>query len=511
MTAAQRLATNGIPTSPDTHDDDIAVINPITGALVGRVPNTPPEAVQAAVERARQAQKAWAARSIQERGAVLRRWGDMLWADRHNAMKILRSETGKVDTGAYLEVMAVGLTLDYYVPNAPRILSPKRRTPLFPGIQYGTVYYRPYGVVGMISPWNYPLYLALTDAIPALLAGNTVVFKPSELTPHILLYAVDLMHRAGVPQDVAQVVTGAGATGGALVEHVDYIAFTGSTATGRRVAMRAAERLIPFSLEMGGKSPMIVLADADLERAATGVFVGGVENAGQMCISIERIYVEAPIYDAFVDRVKAHAARLTIGAGDGFDVHVGSMTTERELLRSERHIADALAKGATLLSGGRRRPDLGPLFFEPAILVNVDHTMDVMREETFGPVLPIMKVRDVEEALRLANDSIYGLSSTVWTRDLRRGEQLAARIEAGDVGINRAALQTGSMRMPWGGRKQSGMGRRNGPEGLLRYVTPQSVIVDRMILSKPSLTLLDPLTHTGLLLMRRVRRVLPFV
>ncbi|MDX1990991.1 MAG: succinic semialdehyde dehydrogenase [bacterium] len=507
MAVAERTTSSGAVPSAN----QIAVKNPVTSEVIGHIPVTPPDEVRAAVDRARHAQKAWGALTVKERAAMLRHWGDLLWDDHRNAMRIIRDETGKVDTGAYLEVLGIIMTLDYYVPHAPRILKPQRRNPIFPGIQYAKVHYKPYGVVGMISPWNYPFFLPLTDAIPALIAGNTVVFKPSEITPFSVLYAIDLMHKAGIPRDVVQVVTGDGSTGAALVDEVDYIAFTGSTPVGKKIAVRAAERLIPYSLELGGKDAMIVLRDANIDMAAAGVFVGGVENAGQMCISVERVYVEDAIYDQFLARVQHYANELVVGAGDGLDVHVGSMTNERELTRVERHVEDALAKGAKLIHGGRRRPDLGPLFYEPAVLVDVDHSMAVMREETFGPVIPIMRVRDAEEALRLANDSEYGLSGTVWTRDFKRGEEIAQRMETGDVGINRAAAQSGSLRLPWGGRKQSGVGRRGGPEGLLRYVSTQTIIVDRMIGSKPGLTLLDPVTHQAMLAMRRLRRMFPYI
>mgnify|MGYP000423045753 CR=1 FL=1 len=490
--------------------EKIEVTNPVTGAVIGAIHKSTREEVRAAVERARKAQQGWAAMSVKERGALIRRWGDLLWEDQRNAMKIIRDESGKNDTGAYAEIIFIDNYVNYYVQHAPRLLAPKRRPPAFPLIQWAKVYYKPWGVVGMITPWNYPLGLSLCDAIPALIAGNAVVFKPSEITPFSTLYAIDLMHKAGIPRDVVQVVTGDGSTGAALVDLVDYVGFTGSTAVGRKVAVNAAERLIPYSLELGGKDAMIVLQDANVDLAASGVFIGGTENAGQMCISVERVYVEDPIYDRFVERVRHFAGQVNIGSGDGYDVHVGSLTNEREMLRVERHIQDAVDKGAQLLSGGKRRPDLGPLFFEPAVLVNVDHSMDVMREETFGPIIPIMKVKDADEAIRMANDSEYGLSGSIFTRDLKRGEQLATRIDTGDIGVNRAAAVAASPKLPWGGQKNSGVGRRGGPEGLLRFVSTQSVLVDRQIGTKPALALLDPLTLNFLKLMRTVRRVLPF-
>jgi succinate-semialdehyde dehydrogenase / glutarate-semialdehyde dehydrogenase len=498
---------NGTPADVE----QIPVTNPITEERIGEVANTPPEGVQAAVERARDAQVYWSALSVEERARILRKWGDLIWQDQQNAVRIIREETGKNDTGAFIEVLGIDSTVTYYTNQASKLLKPKKRTPAIPLLQWGRVYYKPYGVVGFITPWNYPFLLAMIDLIPALIAGNTAVIKPSEITPYSTLYAVEMLYKAGVPKDAVQVVTGKGETGAALVDYVDYVCFTGSTATGRKVAMQAAERLIPYSLELGGKDALLVLEDANVELTAAGVFMGACENAGQMCTSIERVYVEDGIYDRFVERVRHYADELTVSPGDGFDVHVGSLTNERELLRAEEHIRDAIDKGAELISGGKRRPDLGPLFFEPAVLVNVDHSMLVMNEETFGPLIPIMRVQNVDEAVRLANDSPYGLSGSVWTQDLQKGEMIANRLNTGDVTVNRTSAVPASPSMPWGGQKDSGIGRRGGAEGLMRFVTAQSIVVDRQIGAEPALSLLDPTTLTVLKILRRVRRVLPFV
>jgi succinate-semialdehyde dehydrogenase/glutarate-semialdehyde dehydrogenase len=366
-------------------------------------------------------------------------------------------------------------------------------------------------VAGFITPWNYPLNNAFIDLIPALIAGNTVLLKPSEITPHTALYTVELMRKVGIPRDVMQVLTGDGSTGAALIEHVDYISFTGSTAVGRKIAARAAERLIPCSLELGGKDPLIVLKDADIELAASGTLVGALENAGQVCVGIERVYVEDAVYDRFIERIKHYAAQLKLGAEDGIHVHVGSLTNERELLRCEAQVADAVARGAQVVHGGKRRPDLGPLFYEPTVLVNVDHDMEVMREETFGPLIPIMRVKDRDEAIRLANDSQYGLSASVFTKDLRLGEQLATRIESGDVNVNCTQWTFGTASVPMGGVKNSGFGRRNGPEGLMRFVRSQSILIDNQLGSKPNLTLLDPVAINTAYFLRKLRRYIPFL
>ncbi len=489
----------------------MSVKNPITGEQIGILPVMEREAVEAAVSRARAAQPAWEQLGVRARARLLRDWADAMWNDRDHLMALIRRETGKSLPSAFVEVAVLDNITNYYARRAPSILRPQRRGAVFPLVQRTRVYFRPYGVAGFITPWNYPYFNGLSDLIPALIAGNAAVLKPSEITPYVALYAVEVMHKVGVPTDVIQVVTGDGSTGRALVDCVDIIHVTGSTATGRKVAQRAAERLIPCSLELGGKDPLIVLNDANLNAAVAGTLRSALENAGQACISIERVYVEAGIYDAFVERTLEAVREYTVGKEDDLGVCMGCMTNERELLRTEMHIRDAVEKGARVLYGGKRRSDLGALFFEPTILVDVDHTMKVMTEETFGPIVPIMCVRDADEAIRLANDSEYGLSASIYTRDLRRGEQIARRIETGDVAINRPQMVIGTPSLPMGGVKHSGIGRRNGPEGLLRFVQTQSILIDTLIGSKPALTFTDPITLTGFRVMRALRRVLPFI
>jgi succinate-semialdehyde dehydrogenase/glutarate-semialdehyde dehydrogenase len=499
------ITTTQQPVSTDADREPIHVKNPVTGDLLATVPNTGPDGVRAAVERARASQPAWEARGNRGRARFLQLWARALWRDRERLIGVIRSETGKNETGALLELIVLDNVLTYYAHHAPRMLRPRRRGTLFPVVQYARVYYRPFGVAGFISPWNYPYLNALMDAVAALVAGNTVVIKPSEVTPLSALYAVAIAHQVSIPRDALQIITGDGQTGAALVDEVDHISVTGSTATGRTVARRAAERLIPCNLELGGKDPLIVLPDANIDLAATSVLQGALENAGQVCVSTERVY------DQFVDRIIHYAQQLTIGAGDGLDVHVGSMTNARELDRCEAQIADAVGKGARVLTGGQRRPDLGPLFFEPTVLVDVDHSMAVMQDETFGPLVPIMRVHSVDEAVRLANDSIYGLSGAVFTRNLKRGEALARRINSGDISINRTQFVVGTPSLPMGGQKQSGIGRRNGPEGLMRYVNPQSILVDRTWGNRPKLTLLDPFLYGVLMILRTLRRWFPFL
>lgn len=495
----------------DSDREFIDVTNPVTGEVFDRIPVTTPEEVADAVERARFAQKTWGALAVKERAILLRRWADLLWEDQETAMQVIRRETGKPDGGAFLEMMVADSVVNYYYHESAKILKPKGRRTLFPGIQTSRVFYKPHGVVGIISPWNYPFLLPFMDLLPALFAGNTVVLKPSEVTPFSAQYGVDMMYRAGIPRDVIQIVHGDGRTGAALVDEVDYIGFTGSTATGKKVAQRAAERLIPYSMELGGKDPSIVLSDADIDLTAAGLLRGAFENAGQVCISVERAYVEDSIYEPLLDRIQYHAKRLNLGTGDGMDVHVGSMTNERELLRTEAHIKDAVDKGARILSGGNRRPDLGPLFLEPTVLVDVDHSMDIMTEETFGPVLPIMKVSSTREAVRLANDSQYGLSASIFTRNLKRGEEVALQLDTGDVSVNRTQFVVGTPSLPSGGQRDSGVGRRNGPEGLLKYVTSQSILLDNMIGQTTDLALADPVALKLIKLFRVIRRYVPFI
>jgi acyl-CoA reductase-like NAD-dependent aldehyde dehydrogenase len=489
----------------------IKVKNPITEEVIGYIHVTTPEEVRQAAERARAAQPGWAALGVKERARRLQKWADLLWDDQKTAISVIRRETGKNEVGAMLEVMVIDQVVSYYAHHAPRLLKPQTRRSIVPIKQKVRVYYKPYGVAGFITPWNYPLNNAFIDLIPALIAGNTVLLKPSEVTPHTALYTVELMRKAGIPQDVIQVLTGDGSTGAALVDYVDYISFTGSTATGRKIAMRAAERFIPCSLELGGKDPLIVLKDADIDLAAAGTLVGALENAGQVCVSVERVYVEDAVYDSFIERIRHYASQLKLGAEDGIDIHVGSLTNERELLRCEAQVADAVAKGAQVIHGGKRRPDLGPLFYEPTVLVNVDHNMDVMRDETFGPLIPIMRVKDQTEAIRMANDNQYGLSASIFTGNLGLGEQLATQIESGDVNVNCTQWTFGTASVPMGGVKNSGIGRRNGPEGLMRFVRPQSILIDNQLGSKPNLTLLDPLAINTALVLRKLRRWIPLL
>ena len=337
--------------------------------------------------------------------------------------------------------------------------------------------FRPLGLIGVIGPWNYPLTNSFGDCIPALAAGNSVILKPSEITPLTSLLLAEAMRECGLPENVLQIATGRGETGAALVDHVDMIMFTGSTRTGRKVAETAAKRLIPASLELGGKDPMIVLSDADLERAANFAAYYSMQNAGQTCISIERVYVEEPVYDDFVAKVSDKVRALRVGKPEGYgSVEVGAITFPPQLDTIKDHVADAVQKGAHVLTGGQQLPGAGR-FYEPTVLVDVDHTMKIMTEETFGPTLPIMKVRDSEEAVRLANDTPYGLASSIFTKDTKRGEQIARRIEAGATTVNDAMINYAALELPMGGAKASGLGSRHGPGGIRKYCSQQAIVI----------------------------------
>lgn len=457
--------------------DQIPVLAPFTGECLGQVPWMQEDDVVAAISRARSAQPAWAATSVSERARIFLRFHDLVLRHQAELLDQIQLETGKARRHAFEEVADAALVARHYAIHASRYLHPERRRGAVPLLSRTRVHHHPLGVVGVISPWNYPLSLAVTDTVPALLAGNAVVLKPDEKTPFTALLAVELLHRAGLPAELFQIVTGPGpAIGGPLIANVDYLSFTGSTATGRIVAQQAAARLIGCSLELGGKNAMIVLDDADLDAAVDGAVRGAFASAGQLCISIERLYLHTSIHDRFLERFIARTRALRLSPALDYSADLGSLASADQLARVEAHILDAVEEGATILTGGNRRPDLGPLFFEPTILVGVRPGMLAYDRETFGPVVAIYPFTKVDDAIANANDTPYGLNASIWTRDLRRARSLALRIHAGTVNVNDVYAATwASLDAPMGGRKDSGLGRRHGPEGILKYTEPQTI------------------------------------
>ncbi|MFD7969211.1 succinic semialdehyde dehydrogenase [Streptomyces clavifer] len=456
---------------------------PFTGDKLADLPESTPEDVATAFERARAAQPAWAATSIRARAAVLLRFHDLVLQRQSEVLDLIQLETGKARLHAHEEVLAVAVSARHYGRRAAAYLKPKRHTGVVPALTKVTELRQPRGVIGQIAPWNYPLELSVGDALPAFVAGNAVVMKPDTETALTALWARDLLVEAGLPAEVFQVVIGEGpVVGPEVVERADYVSFTGSTATGRDVARRAAARLVGVSLELGGKNPMIVLADADLEKAAAGAVRACFSSAGQLCISIERLYVHASVADAFVELFAARTKAMRLGNSLAYGADMGSLVGERQLETVTRHVAEAVEKGATLVAGGVARPDVGPLFYEPTILDNVQEPMAVCTQETFGPVVSVYRFTDEDQAVSLANATPYGLNASVWTKDGRRGHRIAARLRAGTVNINEGyAPAYGSVQSPMGGMKDSGLGRRHGSEGILKYTEAQTVAQQRLI------------------------------
>ncbi|MFF4773119.1 succinic semialdehyde dehydrogenase [Microtetraspora fusca] len=455
----------------------VEVPAPFTGETLVELPVSTAEDVRRAYATARAAQEAWAARPVAERVAPFLRLHDAILNRREEILDIVQTETGKARRHAFEEVLDVAGCALYYARQASRLLAPRKRKGIFPIATQVVEQRHPKGTVALISPWNYPLSLGVTDVVPALIAGNTVVHKPDSQTALSTLWTIDLLVELGMPREIWQVVTGDPAVvGDPLIDGADYVAFTGSTRGGRKIAEEAAKRLIGCSLELGGKNPMIVLEDADLDRAAHGALRACFTNAGQLCISIERLYVHDSVYDAFADRFVRATRNMKIGPGLDWSVQMGSLTFPRQLDAVTAHVADAVEKGATVLTGGRARPDLGPLFYEPTVLAGVTDEMDVCGNETFGPVVALYRFRDEDEVVATANDTVYGLNASIWTRDLARGRALAARIKAGTVNINEGyAAAYASYDAPMGGMKSSGLGRRHGAEGLLKYTESQTV------------------------------------
>ncbi|MGW3078037.1 succinic semialdehyde dehydrogenase [Kitasatospora sp. NPDC001132] len=473
--------------------DLVETVAPLTGEWLASLPQSTPADVEVAFQLARRAQAAWAALPVRRRAAVLLRFHDLLLRRQDEVLDLIQAETGKARLHAFEEVLAVAMAARHYGRAAHGYLKDKRRGGALPVLTHAVEARRPKGVVGHISPWNYPLELSIGDALPAFAAGNAVVNKPDTQTALTALWARELLVEAGLPADLWQIVIGDGPViGPAVVEHADYVSFTGSTRTGRDVAQRAAARLVGASLELGGKNAMLVLADADLDAAAAGAVRACFSSAGQLCISIERLLVHRSVADEFLERFAARTRALRLGGGLAYGADMGSLVSARQLETTTRHVDEAVKAGATVVAGGRARPDLGPFFFEPTILDGVTPDMAVCAEETFGPVVSLYRFDTDEEAVAAANSTPYGLNSSVWTRDLRRGRTVAARLRTGTVNVNEAyAAAYGSVGSPMGGMGDSGLGRRHGAEGILRFTEAQTIATQRLVPLAPSFGLDD--------------------
>ncbi|MDT5091532.1 MAG: succinate-semialdehyde dehydrogenase / glutarate-semialdehyde dehydrogenase [Mycobacterium sp.] len=453
-----------------------------TGRPLATIPVGTAEDVEVAFTKARAAQRDWAALPVVERVAVVSRYRDLVMKNRDFLMDLLQAEAGKARWAAQEEIVDLVANANYYARVAAGLLKPRKVQPLLPGIGKTTVVYQPKGVVGVISPWNYPMTLTASDSVPALVAGNAVVLKPDSQTPYCALACAELLYQAGLPRALYAIVPGPGSVvGTAITENCDYLMFTGSSATGSELAEHAGRRLIGFSAELGGKNAMIVAKGAKLDKVAKAATRACFSNAGQLCISIERIYVEKDIADEFTQKFGDAVRNMKLGTAYDFSVDMGSLISEDQLKTVTGHVDDAVAKGAKVIAGAKARPDVGPLFYEPTVLTDVTPEMECAANETFGPLVSIYPVADVDEAVEKANDTPYGLNASVWAASTADGEQIAARLRSGTVNVDEGyAFAWGSLSAPMGGMGISGVGRRHGPEGLLKYTESQTIAAARV-------------------------------
>jgi acyl-CoA reductase-like NAD-dependent aldehyde dehydrogenase len=466
---------------------------PSTGQPLAVIPQSSTDDVAEAFRRARRAQQEWQRVSLDDRAAMLLRLHDIVLDRQDEIIDLICWESGKARKHAFDEPLHIALTARYYARTAHRHLDPERRIGVIPGLTRADVNHVPKGVVGIISPWNYPFTMALCDGLPALLAGNAVVTKPDAQTMLTALLGAQLLEEAGFPRDLWTVVAGPGRElGTPMIERADYICFTGSTATGKLIAKQCADRLIGCSLELGGKNPILILRDADLDKAAEGAVRACFSNAGQLCVSTERMFVADQVYDRFKEKFVERTRAMRLDAGIGWGSDMGSLISQDQLDTVTAHVEDAVAKGATVLAGGRARPDLGPYFYEPTILEGVSPDMTCFGEETFGPVISLYRFHDEADAVARANDGHYGLNASVYSRDVKRARVIARYIKCGTVNINEAFGATfASIDAPMGGMRQSGQGRRQGSEGILRYTETQSVASQALLRFSPQLGMSD--------------------
>jgi acyl-CoA reductase-like NAD-dependent aldehyde dehydrogenase len=485
----ESLTRRVVSTTGSTHE----VRSPLNGQPLAHIPQSSDEDVAEAFARARRAQVAWERTSLDERGELALRLHDLILDRQDEIIDLTIWESGKSRKHAFDEPMHVALTARYYGRTLHRHLPTRRHIGVVPVLTRVEVHRVAKGVVGIISPWNYPFTMALCDGLPALMAGNAVVAKPDDQTMLTALLGAQLLEEAGFPKDLWQVVAGPGAeVGPALIARSDYVCFTGSTATGKKVAQACADRLIGCSLELGGKNPILILRDADLEKAAEGAVRASFSNAGQLCVSTERMFVADQVYDRFLQRFVSRTEAMSLGASLEWGVDMGTLISRRQLEAVQAHVDDAVAKGARILTGGRHRPDLGPYFFEPTILEGVTPDMACFGNETFGPVISVYRFHDEAEAVARANDGEYGLNAAIYSQDGKRARELARHITCGTVNINEAFGATfASIDSPMGGMRNSGLGRRQGAEGIQRYTESQSVATQRAIRFAPMLGMSD--------------------
>lgn len=467
--AASEMKTSG-------KADVIESFNPATGEKLGEVKLSTAEDVSAAATRARAALPGWIALGVAGRNRILNRLKQVMLDRAEEIAEIVSKENGKPPCEAATMILPICAAIDYYTKLARKYSGSVKvsTTRLFLGGS-AKVFYEPRGVAGFIMPWNFPFELGTKHMIPALAAGNVVIQKPSEFNPLIGELIASLYKEAGVPDGVVQIVHGYADVGAAIIDNSDIVCFIGSPGTGKRIMARASERLIPVILELGGNDAAIVRADADIDKTARGIVTGACLNAGQTCVSVERIYVNKAIVDKFTEKVVEYASKLKQNTGDG-DYDIGPIKWRKQREIYDRHMKDARDKGAQVKFGGEVIEANGGLFCPPTVLTNVTHDMEMMKDETFGPFIPIMSVDNDEQALKLANDSQYGLGGSVWTADSATGEELARKIRTGSVMINGACASAGCPTLPFGGDGHSGVGRALGEMGYLNYTSPRSIL-----------------------------------
>lgn len=443
------------------------------------LPQSEPADVTAAFRAARSVQAQWSQLSLRKRLGVFKKFHGIAVDEQERIADLIQVESGKNRRMAVEETCDPPMVTSHYLKRAPELLADRRRGGPVPFLSSSTEVRQPKGVVGIIAPWNFPYATSVSDAIPALMAGNAVVVKPDNKTALTALYVVELLERAGMPQGLVQVVCGEGPdVGPALIDSANYVMFTGSVATGRSVGERAGRNLTGCCLELGGKNPMIVLDDVDLDECVQSALFAAFGNTGQICMHIERMYVPDSIYEEFRRRFVAATEQLRIAGTYDFGPDLGSLVSPEHRERVEAHVRDAVGKGATVVTGGRALPELGPAFYAPTVLEDVTEDMELATAETFGPVVALYRYSRVEDAVARANDTDYGLNASVWGGDLARAEDVARRIQAGNVNVNDGlATAYASKGTPSGGVKQSGVGGRHGDQGLLKYTDCQNLAV----------------------------------